>query len=70
MSKSVFQMNSEVSSFQAAYTFDKQTKRSNYEEYLSNKSVITVEDINQLKEPTADYLVPRESNVFGIFFTR
>ena len=63
-------MNSEVNTLQAAYKYDKQTKRSSYEEYLSNKSVITVEDIHQLKEPTVDYLVPRDANVFGIFFTR
>ena len=63
-------MNSEVSSLPAAYKYDKQTKQSSYEEYLLNKSVITVEDIHQLKEPTADYLVSREANLFGIFFTR
>ncbi|KAI6650910.1 hypothetical protein LOD99_5750 [Oopsacas minuta] len=63
-------MNSEISSGNSARRSDKKTPQSSYEEYLKNKSFITVEDIQQLKEPTSDYLVSRDANIFGIFFTR
>ena len=63
-------MKSEFSSHKSAHNFARETQQSSYEEYLKNKSAITVEDIQLLKQPTSEYLVSRDANLYGIFFTK